>query len=294
MIKHTRGERIFTIFNYVILGLVTFTFVYPFLLVIGTSLSTELELIARKTSYVMIPRKPTLAAFKAVATSTGIYRAYAITIFRVIVGTGLNLLFTSLLAYGLSKRNLRGRIPLTFYVFITMIFSGGLIPHFLLVSSLGLRNTVWVLVIPNLIFPFYMFLLRNFFQKIPDSLSESAFMDGASPLTVLLKIVIPLSIPALITIGMFLRCISLETRGSMLISTSTTTRSTPFKSSFATCLTMGMAQDLMQESMDIQERPPTTGLQAAVIIWTTIPILMVYPWLQRYFVKGLQMGSIKG
>ena len=293
MIKLTRGERIFAIFNYVILGMVTFTFVYPFLLVIGTSLATEMELIARKTSYVIIPRKPTLAAYEAVATSTGIYRAYAITIFRVIVGTGLNLFFTSLLAYGLSKRNLRGRIPLTFYVFITMIFSGGLIPHFLLVSSLGLRNTVWVLVIPNLIFPFYMFLLRNFFQKIPDSLSESAFMDGASPLTVLLKIIIPLSVPALITIGMFYGVFHWNAWFDAHIYINDH-KKYPLQIILRDVLTMGMAQDLMQETMDIQERPPTTGLQAAVIIWTTIPILMVYPWLQRYFVKGLHMGAIKG
>ena len=145
-----------------------------------------------------------LAAYEfLLLRSSVVVNAYMITLFRVIVGTFLNMMFTASLAYVLARRDLPGRTALTLFVFITMVFSGGLIPTFILVDNLGLIDNPWVLIMPGLINPWFMLIMRNFFMALPQELEEAAIVDGAGPATILFRIVLPLSLPSIATIGLF-------------------------------------------------------------------------------------------
>ena len=145
-----------------------------------------------------------LGAYHAIfAKGSAIIRSYGVTLFRVVVGTALNLLFTAPFAYALSKRSVPGRKPIAMFVFFTILFHGGLIPTYLVVRYTGLYNTLWALVIPQLVNPRWMLIMRNFFYTIPETLEESALIDGATPPLVLLEVVLPLSMPVLTTIGLF-------------------------------------------------------------------------------------------
>lgn len=291
----TRGERIFLWFNTLFLCFFTLIILVPMLSVVVRSFLSESE-IARRGAFVLIPEQWRLDAYKMLyASRNNILRAYGNTLFVTGVGTALNLVFTIMLAYGLSRRNLRGRKFLNGMVFFTMLFGGGMVPSYMLNKALGLLNTRWVLILPGLVGSWNMFMMRNFFYAIPDSLEESALLDGANPVQVLVYIVLPCSLASIATIGLFyavghwnswFAATIYITNGALL----------PMQNILRNIIAAGNMSDLDTLAITSEEiiRPPQEALKGASILITTLPILAVYPFIQKYFVKGVMVGSIKG
>ncbi|MEF7439468.1 carbohydrate ABC transporter permease [Paenibacillus lautus] len=291
-IKPTTSERIFDAANIVFLIFLSLMFVIPFLAVLSTSFISAEESM-RRGAFVLIPERLDFAAYDVLLNRGKIIlNAYQVTIFRVIVGTILNLLFTSMLAYGLARRSLPGRNGLVLFIFLTMIFQGGLIPNYMLMDTLGLKDTLWVLILPSLISAWNLFILRNFFMGLPEELEESAVIDGATPLLILFKIVIPLSMPAMATIGLFYAVHHWNDWFGASIYMNDVNKM-PVQVIMRNILLTGITQNEAQLEY-VSNPPPAATLKSAVIIISTLPILFAYPFLQKYFDKGVMVGSIKG
>jgi putative aldouronate transport system permease protein len=293
--KLSRGEKIFEAINYVLLVVLSLGFLIPFLFVLGTSF-IGVEEWARRGAFVLIPEKIDLVAYKMLlGRGSAIMRAYGITLFRVTAGTFLNLFFTATLAYPLSRRDLPGRVGMTLFIFVTMIFSGGLIPTFVLIDTLGLVNSLWVMIIPSLINPGWMLIMRNFFMAIPQELEEAALIDGATPPVVLWRVILPLSLPSLTTIGLFYAVWHWNEWFTAAIYLQDQ-KKYPVQLILRAVLyiAQGSYRGELQQMMEMEVMPPAQTIKAAMIIVSTVPILVVYPFIQRYFVKGVMVGSIKG
>ncbi len=292
MLKLSRNEKIAHVIIYIALILLTLTFLIPFVVVLSTSFISEAE-FARRGGYVIYPQSIDFTAYDVLfRRSRVILNAYGVTLFRVVVGTFLNLLFTVTMAYVLAQRKLPGRIPLTVFVFVTMVFSGGLIPRFLLVDALGLRNTLWSMIFPSLISAWNMLIMRNFFMAIPEEMTEAAIVDGASPPIILLRIILPLSIPVIATIGLFYAVFHWNAWFDAAIYIDASDKQ-PMQ-----IILRGLLRSATLEGMEeisfMETPPPPASLRSALIVVSTVPILFVYPFIQRYFVKGIMIGGIKG
>lgn len=288
------GETTFQIVNYSFLTLISLSFIIPFLVVLATSFVSENELIARG-NFILIPRDLDFTAYNLLLSKGSlIYNAYGVTFLRVLIGTLLNLAFTAMMAYGLARRDLPGRNGLITLVFITMLIGGGLVPNYLLMKSIHLLNTFWVMIIPGLISSWNLIIMRNFFMQIPVELEESAIIDGASPLGVLVRIVFPLSLPTFATIGLFYAVGHWNAWFDAAIYINNT-QMHPLQLILRQVV-LSMTSEEINTTMTagMMERPTAQSLKAAAIIATTVPILFVYPFLQKYFVKGVLTGSIKG
>ena len=292
--KLSRGEKIFQVFNYAFLVVLCTAFLIPFLAVLGTSFISTEEW-ARRGSFVLIPQKVDLAAYRILLQrGSVVLNAYRITLFRVVVGTFLNLAFTSTLAYALAKRELPGRTFLTLIVFIPMIFSGGLIPSFVLADTLGLIDTIWAMIIPGLINPWWLLIMRNFFMGIPVELEEAAIMDGATPPLVFWRITLPLSLPSISTIGLFYAVWHWNAWFDAAIYIMDRAKY-PVQLVLRAVLYYAAGGGSVEKIIELQELvPPAQTLKSAMIIVSTLPILVVYPFIQRYFVKGALVGAVKG
>lgn len=296
MIKRiTRGERVFLWLNTLFLCFFSLIILVPMLSVVVRSFLSESE-IARRGAFVLIPEQWRLDAYKMLyASRNNILRAYGNTLYVTCMGTALNLIFTIMLAYGLSRRNLRGRRFLNGMVFFTMLFGGGMVPSYMLNKMLGLLNTRWSLILPGLVGSWNMFMMRNFFYAIPDSLEESALLDGANPVQVLLYIVLPCSLASIATIGLFYAVGHWNSWFAATIYI-TDSRLLPMQNILRNIIAAGNLADLDTLAITSDEivRPPQEALKGASILITTLPILAVYPFIQKYFVKGVMVGSIKG
>jgi putative aldouronate transport system permease protein len=285
------GDNIFDTANLLLLTLLTLAFLIPFLSLLSTSFISAEESY-RRGAFILIPQHISFDAYDMLLRrGTLILNAYKITLFRVVVGTFLSLLFTSMLAYGLARRTLPGRNQIVLFVFITMIFHGGLIPQYMLFTELGLKGSIWVLIVPGMISAWNMFIMRNFFLTLPAEIEESAIMDGATPPFILWKIVVPLSMPAIATIGLFYAVHYWNEwfQASIYL---TDAHKFPIQVIMRNVLLAGTITD---ESMDfVQDPPPAATLKSAIVIVSTVPILVVYPFIQKYFVKGAMIGSVKG
>lgn len=291
MNKLSRNEKIVSIFIHIMLILVTIAFVLPFIIVFSTSFISEAEYARR--GYVLFPEQIDFTAYEILfGRSKVILNAYGVTVFRVVVGTLLNLVFTITMAYPLAKKDLPGRIPLTIFVFITMVFSGGLIPRFLLVDALGLRNTLWSMIVPILISAWNLLIMRNFFMNLPAELFDAAVVDGASPFTILMRIVLPLSMPVIATIGLFYAVAHWNAwfDASIYIDKS---NMQPMQIILRGLLESTNLQGMEQLSFT-ENPPPAASLRSALIVVSTVPVLFIYPFIQRYFVKGIMIGGVKG
>ncbi|MFN8475727.1 MAG: carbohydrate ABC transporter permease [Anaerolineae bacterium] len=284
----SRGERVFEFINYGLLAILTLVFILPILFVVSNSLVSEAEVVRRGT-FVLIPQQPDLTAYRTIFSSSIIGVAYLNTLLRVIVGVTLNLAFTASLAYALAKRTLPGRGCMTVFIFVPLIFSGGIIPLYILVNALGLRNSFWSMILPVLVNPFWLLIMRNFFMTIPQELEEAAIMDGASPFTVLTRIVIPLSMPIFTTIGLFYAVFHWNAWFDAAIFIDSPTGQ-PVQLLLRNVLLSGVLNDPAMADY----RPPAEALKAALTIVSAVPILLVYPFIQKYFVKGVLIGGIKG
>ena len=290
--RNSIGENFFNFLIVAILLILTLSFLLPFIIVLSTSLISELEW-AERGGHVLYPKDLSFAAYEILfGKSYVLFNAYQVTFLRVTLGTFCNMIFTTSLAYALAQKDLPGRIPLTFLVFFTMIFNGGLIPHFLLVDFLNLRNTIFALFVPTLINGWYLLIMRNFFMKIPRDLVDAAIIDGASPFRILVNVVLPLSMPVIATISLFYAVYHWNEwfYASIYISENDMK---PMQIILRGLLNQATMQGIDNISF-MEEPPPAASLRSALIIFSTVPILLVYPFIQRYFIKGIMVGGVKG
>lgn len=294
------GAKAFRIFNALFMILLAMVTLYPMLYMLILSFNEGMD--SMKGGIWLFPRKPTLFNFQFVLNNPLMRSAYVITIGRTLAGTLVSMTVTGLCAYGFSFRELPYRRFLMLLVIIPMVFNGGLIPYYLQLRNLRLLNSFWVFVIPGAFVVFNMFVMRKSFMDIPESLKESAHIDGASHLQILTKVVLPLSKPMLAAIGLFtavghwndwfsgaffvdnLKLIPIQTYLQRILS--------------ADSLSMLSGNNaIMQEAAARQgqmNQMTVTSVKMAAVMCGTLPILMVYPFLQKYFVKGMLTGSIKG
>ena len=288
----TRGEKVFLVINNIVMVLLCAAMLYPVLFVVGRSVTPEIERALHPLR--LIPSTFDWSGYRFILSSgSNIINSYMTTIMRTLIGTTLNIAVTTLLAYPLSKQYYPPRKALTALIVFTMWFSGGLIPSFLLNKSLGLLNNFWVYILPSMVNAFNLIVMRNFFRQIPDSLEESAKLDGANDLRVFFSIYLPLSTAAIATITLFYAVYHWNSWfDSMLYMnrkemwTMQYTLRQLIDSATVTDITVvGSAMDFI---------PPAETVRMATIVIATVPILCVYPFLQKYFVKGMLVGSVKG
>lgn len=281
---------LFHIFNNTFLALVGLSALVPFIMIISTSFNTESDI--NKNGYALITRKFSLEAYQTVfSAGSRVYNAYATTIFVTVVGTAIGLFVTSMLAFGLSRKNLPGRTALTFLVFFTMLFNGGLIPWYLVCKFLGMVDSIWSMIIPSVVSSFYMFIMRNFFSSIPAELEESAIIDGAGDFTIFCKVILPLSGSAIATIGLFYAVAYWNQWYNALIYLRSIEKY-PLQMLLREILSR--ADAISSEMSSVSYSMPAESMKMAMVILTTGPILFVYPFIQKYFVKGVMIGAIKG
>ncbi|NQX47968.1 carbohydrate ABC transporter permease [Paenibacillus tritici] len=289
MINLTIGEKVWQAVVYFILILLSLLCLLPFLYVVAVSVTPESEVLRR--GIVIIPETFTFLAYKEVFISHGIGQAYKITLFRTIVGTLLNVFFTVIAAYPLSKKYLPGRSPFLLFIVFTMMFGGGLIPTYLLVRSLGLLNSPWVLIIPQLISAFNLVIIKGFFEQLPAEIEESARVDGASELQSLWRIILPLSLPVLSTISLFYAVGHWNSYFDAIVYINDSSLM-PLQVILRNILLNVATQSA--DSLANSGAVSTFAVQMAAVVVTTVPILIVYPFMQKHFTKGVLLGSVKG
>ncbi|MEU4362769.1 carbohydrate ABC transporter permease [Promicromonospora sp. NPDC023987] len=287
--RPTTGMRIFRVVNVLVLGGFALICVLPFLNVLGSSFATPGELATR--SFVVIPETFTLDAYRYILSTSTIFRALGVSVFVTAMGTFVSLLLTSFMAYALSKPYLRGRRVINFLVIFTMLFSGGMIPTFIVVQQLGLIDSLWALILPVAINAFNFVIMRSFFQAIPDSLEEAARIDGCSDLGVFLRIVLPLSLASIATIGLFYAVGYWNTYQHAILYINDSTK-WPIQVLLRQIVIVASGMNADASVVDVV--PPAQSVKMAVIVVATLPMLLVYPFIQRYFVKGALIGSVKG
>lgn len=284
------------VINFILLlaGLVC---VIPFINILAMSLSEAHEIYANPM--LMIPKGFTLEAYKYIFKTPVLLNSFGITVFATVIGTFLNLVFTITGAYAVSRVEVPGAKIMLWFVIIPMLFGAGLIPMYLQLNALHLINSIWVLVFPGLVAPFNLILMRNFFWSIPDSIEESARIDGAGEFTILFKIIIPLSKAIIATIGLFYAVGHWNDYFTGLFFINDNKKwplQVVLKSIIIDFNMIGMgSQSSGAGSLDISKLVlQPENIKSATIIFSVVPILLVYPFLQKYFVKGVIIGSVKG
>lgn len=287
--RRSAGERIFDVVNTLLLCLIIAISIYPLLYVLNSSISDPDRLL-RSRSLMLLPEGFQLEAYRHVFQNSKIYSGYLNTLFYVIVGTSVNLLMTSLAAYALSRMDLYGRKMLMKLITFTMFFGGGMIPTFLLVQNLGLVDTRWAIIIPGAISTFYFLIMKTSFESIPVSLIESAKLDGANDFRILFMIVLPLSKSILAVMMLYYGVDHWnDFVGPMLY----------LRSQDLYPIQIVMRDILISSSMESMGGGVDTGfaigenIKYATIIISTLPIMLVYPFIQKYFVQGALIGAVK-
>lgn len=282
------GETIFRIFNGILMTLVVIATLYPFWYIIVCSFSSITHIVS--TPFILWPDGWQIQAYKQVFRNDLIPNAYGVTLFITLVGTSISMILTILGAFVLSRRSLPGRKYMTLLAVFTMLFNGGLVPTYLTVSNLGLTNTIWALIIPSALSTYNMVIMRNFFLGVPETLYEAAEMDGIRHTGYLFRILLPLSLPSLATITLFYAVSYWNSYFNSIIYIRTNDL-WPMQTVLRQIL---MADQINMLYDETEHSIPSEMLKDAMIVITTMPIICVYPFLQKYFVKGVMVGSLKG
>ena len=239
------------------------------------------------------PKQFTLSAYEQVFKDDSILRAYGNTLYYTVLGTAINMVMSILCAYPMSKRNLYGKKYLNILMVIPMFISGGMIPSYMLVDALGLIDTVWALVLPGAISTYNMIIMRTFFQGLPDTIEESARIDGASEWRILFSIILPLSTPILATMTMFYAVGHWNSYFSAVLYMNKKAHY-PVQVILRNIVIANETQEYMAETASSSMEFISTTIKYAVVMVVITPILCVYPFAQKYFVKGMLVGSLKG
>ncbi len=296
----TRSFSVFNVLNYILLTLFGFLMIYPFIYILIYSLNDGKDSMLGALYF--YPRKFTLENYAQVFDNRQIWQAYKITILRTVIGTSLHVLLCTLMAYALSKRTLPGRTFFTFYIFLPTIFSAGFIPYFITLQKLHLINSFWVYVIPMLFNFMHIVIIRTFLQGIPEEIEESARIDGLNDFQIFLRIILPLSGPVIATISLFIGVAHWNDwfTGTYYVSNKNlipvqTLLQQMLTEAEALSSSMQRAAQQGGQTVNVNMAGATPeSLRMALLVITVFPILCVYPFLQRYFVKGVMIGSVKG
>lgn len=287
--RKSLGDIVMDVVIYFLLTILAILMVIPFIYVIAASFATESEILSRPIF--LIPENPTLAAYKRIFDMNDmgktVVRSLGISIGVTAVGTIVNLFFTTTMAYGLSRSNLVGKKVLLNMVLFTMVFGGGMIPTFLVVKGLGMYDTYAALILPGAISAYNMLIVRNFFMELPAGLEEAASIDGCTDIGIFAKIALPLSLPCLATFGLFYAVGHWNNYFGALLYLGDSEKY-PFQ-----LVLRNLVMQTAEDSADGEDLPSET-LKMAVIVVGTIPILIVYPFLQKHFAAGVMVGAIKG
>lgn len=288
--KLTSGERTFGYFNMLLMLVLCAVTLYPFLYVAFASLSDATSLLQHR-GIMLKPAGFDLGAYKAVFENPMIMKGYQNTLIYVVLGTAINLLMTAIGAYVLSRQNLYFKNIIMFFIVVTMVFHGGLIPSYLLVNSLGMMNTMWAILIPGAINTFNMIIMRTSFQGIPVSLEESARMDGANDWVILFRIVIPLSMPVIAVMILWYAVGHWNSYFNALVYLRNR-EAYPLQLVLREILISNNTDSMMAGGGDDKYAIGETIKYAAIMV-STLPIICLYPFLQKYFVQGVLIGAIK-
>ena len=290
-----KKERTYQIVLCLIFTVICALIIFPFWLIVSASLSSASQLA--KEGYQMIPHPVDFSAYKVVFENPGqVLRAYWVTFVFSAATMVLGVLFMAMIAYPLSRKSLRGRGAINFYLYFTMLFSGGLVPTYIVISSmLHLNNTMWVYILPALISPWYTFMMRTFFSGIPGEIIESSTIDGASEYKIFFGMILPLSKPVLATVALFMFLGQWNNWYTALIYI---TRQELYSLQY-------LLQSIMENINMLKQNPqmasmmeksdiPSETVQMAMAVVVAGPALLIFPFFQKYFVKGLTVGSVKG
>ena len=288
MIRRSKGEKVYGVFNGFVLLLIALVTLYPFLYVVFASVSEPVKLLSRQ-GLLWYPAGFTWNAYKKVFANSSIYSGYLNTIFYVVAGTTVNIIATSVAAYVLSRKQLMLRRFFTLMIIFTMYFNGGMIPNYLLIKDLGMVNSRLALILPGAISTFNLMIMITGFREIPQALEESARIDGASDWTILFRIILPLAKPTIIVIMLYYAVGHWNSWFNAMIYIRDSTKM-PLQIFLREILTRSqlgsMAGDIEVEDVGIT-------IKYATIIVSTLPILCLYPFIQKHFVKGVMIGAVK-
>ncbi|WP_145038786.1 carbohydrate ABC transporter permease [Paenibacillus sp. Y412MC10] len=290
----SRSERIAGVFIYIILTFITLLVLYPLFFVLIASISAP-ETVMRGEVWLW-PKELSFVGYERLFANSDLMRGFMNTLLYTTTGTALNVLMTIAAAYPLSRADFNGRGIFTAIIVFTMFFSGGMIPNYLLVKELGMLDTIWAIIIPSAVSVWNIIIMRTFFQSsIPKEMQEAAFIDGASNMRVLWRIVLPLSGPILAVMVLFYAVGHWNSYFSALIYLSDRANY-PMQLFLREILVQGQMQEMVDISDDSLARSlmDAEAIKYAAVIVTNLPMLLLYPFLQKYFVKGVMIGAIKG
>ena len=293
--KISRGRLVFNIFNTIVIGFLTISCIVPILNILAYSFSSSQAIIENRVT--LIPVDFTLQAYEFVMSNSRFWTSMAVTLKRVILGVSINLILLILAAYPLSKseKMFPARKYYVAFMLCVMLFSGGMMPTYFIVARTNLIDTIWSMILPDAVPIFSVIVLMNFFRGVPEELEESAVLDGANPLQILTRIYLPISKPSVATVTLFSLITHWNSWFDGLIY-SNHTENYPLQSYLQTLV---VSSTSTMENMDVGtmlalRNVNETNMQSAQIFISIVPLMVVYPFLQRYFTSGLTLGSVKG
>lgn len=288
--KESRGYRVFQVVNVTVLLLIVFVTLFPFLNIIAQSFSGEAQINAGRVS--LIPLGFNLETYKLIMSDDVFWRSYGNTVVYTVVATAISMVLTTIFAYALAKKDLKGRKLFIGIAVFTMFFNGGLIPNYVLISQLGLTNTMWAIVLPNAFSVFNFLIMKSFFENMPQELEEAAQIDGLNQYGILLRIVLPLSKAILATMILFYAVANWNSWFSAFLYLDD-------KDLFPVTIYL---RNMIAGATDSSSTGATVenvaqigaNIKSVTMVLTVLPILMIYPFVQKHFVKGVMLGSVKG
>lgn len=290
-VKKSLGDRIVDVIIYAVLGVIALSTVLPFLYVLAGSFATEKELTEK--AFFIIPSVWSINAYRYAIQTANILRGLRNSLLLTALGTTMCMIFSLTFAYPLSKAHFRGRNWIMNMVIVTMLFSGGMIPSYIVIQSYGLLDTYWALILPGLISPFNMIIIKKFFSGLPTELDEASYMDGANDLQIFTKVALPLSKPVIASISLFYGVgFWNDYFGAMIYLQSPEKFPIQIQLRSIILLTSTISDTLLD--YDLNGAPPDKAVKMACTVIATVPILCVYPFVQKYFTKGVMVGAVKG
>ena len=285
-------EKVFNGINYLLLLLLCFVTVYPFWYVFMYSISDGMITAAKPV--IFLPIHPTLDNYKAVFANTGLMSAFIVSVSRTVLGTVAHVLVVSLAAYALAKKDLVGKKWIMMFFIITMYFNGGLLPTYVIITKLKLTNNFLVYILPMLFNGFHMLIMKVFFEQLPISLEESARIDGATDIQIFTRIILPMCKPIIATVSLFIGVIQWNSWFDAFLYM-TKTELYPLQTILQKIILQSQTNTLIEimEAMNKQSSVTSEAIKMATVVVATVPILMVYPFMQKYFVKGMMIGAVK-
>ena len=284
-------DKVFKIVTISVVVIIAACCLFPFLHILAISFSNKTAVI--RGDVLLWPVNFDLSAYKAVFTNKGLMDSMWFSLLLTAVYTVFALAMTILCAYPLSRPGLKFKSPILLYILFTMYFSGGMIPGYLNIKSLGLLDTFWVLVFPTVLSTYNMILMKSFFQSMPRELEESAYVDGANDLVVLIKIVLPLSKAMLATIALFYAVSRWNGFMDAILYINDESMYT-IQLRLRQLIQSSQVSSMMEEIPEMKDDLVAETIKAGCMVFSMIPVMIIYPWLQKYFVKGVMIGSVKG